>query len=88
MARCFLKHKLNLNLSNISKSFCYCLLSSLKSASRIKNLGAHFLRASNDMFAYTIVHLTFCAPSIVAHACMYTNVYFTLHLLQRQIEIF
>ena len=62
MARCFLKHKLNLNLSNISKSFCYCLLSSLKSASRIKNLGAHFLRAPNDMFAYTIVHLTFCAP--------------------------
>ena len=29
-------------------------------ASRIRNVGTSFFRAPNNLFAYTIVHLTFC----------------------------
>ena len=31
-----------------------------------------------------MVHLTFSAPQIVVHVCMYANVYLAMHLLQRQ----
>ena len=35
------------------------------------------------MFAYTIVHLEFCAAQIVVCALMYANVYLVVHQLQR-----
>ena len=35
----------------------------------------HVFCAPNNMFAYTIMHLTFCAPQIIIHARVYTNVY-------------
>ena len=35
------------------------------------------------MFAYAIVHLAFPAPQIVVSACMYANMYLTVHLLQQ-----
>ena len=43
-----------------------------------------FLRAPNNMFTYTIVHLILRAPQIIVCARMYTNVHLTMHLLQRQ----
>ena len=43
----------------------------------------HIFRAPNNMFAYTIVHLTFRAPQVVVYARVYANKYLTLHLLQR-----
>ena len=43
-----------------------------------------FFRAPNNIFAYTIVHLTFRAPQIVIRARVNTNVYLAVHLLQRQ----
>ena len=43
-----------------------------------------FFRARNNIFAYTIVHLTFRAPQIVIRTCMYTTMYLAVHLLQRQ----
>ena len=36
------------------------------------------------MFAYMFVHLTFRAPQVVIWAHMCTNVYLTVHLLERQ----
>ena len=36
------------------------------------------------MFAYKIVHLTFCEPQIAVCAHVYANVYLAVHLLQRQ----
>ena len=44
-----------------------------------------FFRAPNNMFAYTIVHLTFRAPQIVVRACVRANLYLVVHLLQRYI---
>ena len=38
----------------------------------------------NNIFAHTIVHLTFCAPQIVIRASVHTNVYLAVHLLERQ----
>ena len=43
-----------------------------------------FFRAFHDMFAHTIMHLTFRAPQIVIRACVYANVYLNVHLLQIQ----
>ena len=51
------------------------LLKELYRASRIRNLGTRFFLAPNNMFAYTIVHLIFCAPEIVVCARMYAKVY-------------
>ena len=38
------------------------------------------------MFAYMIVHLTFCAPEIVACIHVYTHVYLAVQLPQRYID--
>ena len=46
--------------------------------SRIRN------RVPNNMFEYTIVHLTFSAPQTVVRLRMYAKVYLAVHLLQRQ----
>ena len=43
-----------------------------------------FFLAPNNMFAYMVVHLTFCAPQILDRARMYANVYLVVHILQRQ----
>ena len=51
-------------------------------ASRIKYLGTCFFCAPNNMFAYMIVYLTFCAPRIVVRADVYANIYLAVHLLQ------
>ena len=43
-----------------------------------------FFRTRNNMFACTIVHLTFRAPQTVVRARLYANVYLAVHLPQRQ----
>ena len=54
-----------------------------------KNLGLQELeilvqvRAPNNMFTYTIVHLTFPAPQRVVRALVYANDYLAVHLLQK-----
>ena len=44
-----------------------------------------FFRAPSNMFAYTIMHLIFCAPKIVVHGFTDANAYLAVHLLQRNI---
>ena len=45
-------------------------------------ISLHVFHAPNNMFPYTIVHLTFCALQVVVWASMYANVYRAMHLLQ------
>ena len=42
-----------------------------------------FLCTYNNMFAYTIVHLTFRTPQIVACAHVHTSIYLAVYLPQR-----
>ena len=42
-----------------------------------------FFHAHNNIFVYTIMHLTFCAPQIVIHAHVCTIMYQAMHVLQR-----
>ena len=60
-------------------------LSREREKSRLQELESWhtFFRTPNNMFAYAIVHLAFPAPQIVVSACMYANVYLTVHLLQQ-----
>ena len=43
-----------------------------------------FFRAPNNMFAYTIVELTFFVPQIFIYARVYAKVYLSMHLMWRQ----
>ena len=52
-------------------------------ASKIRNLGTRIFVKPNNMFAYTIVYLTFSAPQILVRARVHLNVYLALHLPQR-----
>ena len=45
-----------------------------------------FFRAFNNMFAYTIMHLTFGAPQIVARIQMYANVYLATHMQIERVD--
>ena len=52
---------------NLPIHFVFCEIR----ASRIKNLGTcFFVHLPNNIFAYTILHLIFCAPQIVVPACV------------------
>ena len=52
---------------NLPIHFVFCEIR----ASRIKNLGTcFFVHLPNNIFAYTILHLIFCAPRIVVPACV------------------
>ena len=63
--------------------FLICINELSKQGFKNKKSWYMFFRAPNNMFVYTIMHLTFCTPRIVICAPVYANVYLALHLQQR-----
>ena len=63
----------------IEKEICICMFSGLQELEVL----VHVFRAPNNMLAYMIVHLTFCAPQLVVRARRCANGYLAVHPLQR-----